>query len=179
MYTEPETQSISGLVPARCYQYIFPETFDLRRISYYFDHKMANTVDDDIYEELFGRVGAWQAGWNSANRPFLKYRKAWHSIAIFDGRQPEVVTYSYHDDAAALYEYCAEARTPRDIETNFGNDAWTEEALNDFVSKDLMLALDGRYLSLALPENRNFDLKDVPERQSRQPASPSAELIAR
>jgi ribosomal peptide maturation radical SAM protein 1 len=179
MYTEPETQSISGLVPARCYQYIFPKTFDLRRISYYFDHKMANTVDDDIYEELFGRVGAWQAGWNSANRPFLKYRKAWHSIAIFDGRQSEVVTYSYHDDAAALYEYCAEARTPKDIEANFGNDAWIQEALNDFVSKDLMLAVDGRYLSLALPENRNFDLKDVPERQSRQTASQPAELMTR
>ena len=179
MYTEPETQSISGLVPARCYQYIFPQDFDLRRISYYFDHKMANTVDDDIYEELFGRVGAWQAGWNSANRPFLKYRKAWHSIALFDGRQPEVLTYSYQDDAAALYEYCAEARTPRDIEATFGNDAWIEEALNDFVSKDLMLALDGRYLSLALPENRNFDLKEMPERQSRQPATQPAELIAR
>ncbi|HKT48781.1 MAG TPA: RiPP maturation radical SAM C-methyltransferase, partial [Candidatus Angelobacter sp.] len=179
MYTEPETQSISGLVPARCYQYIFPKAFDLRRISYYFDHKMANTVDDDIYEELFGRVGAWQAGWNSANRPFLKYRKAWHSIAIFDGRQSEVVTYSYHDDAAALYEYCAEARTPRDIEANLGNDAWIQESLNDFVSKDLMLAVDGRYLSLALPENRNFDLKEMPERQSRQPATQPAELIAR
>ncbi|HEU5415813.1 MAG TPA: RiPP maturation radical SAM C-methyltransferase [Candidatus Angelobacter sp.] len=179
MYTEPESQSISGLVPARCYQYIFPETFDLRRISYYFDHKMANTVDDDIYEELFGRVGAWQAGWNSANRPFLKYRKAWQSISIFDGRQADVFTYSYHDDVAALYEYCAEARTPRDIGTNFGNDAWVQDALNDFVSKDLMLALDGRYLSLALPENRNFDLKDVPERQSRQPAAQPAELIAR
>jgi ribosomal peptide maturation radical SAM protein 1 len=179
MYTEPATQSISGLAPARCYQYIFPKSFDLRRISYYFDHKMANTVDDDTYEELFGRVGAWQAGWNSANRPFLKYRKAWHSIAIFDGRQPQVVTHSYHDDAAALYEYCAEARTPRDIEANFGNDAWIQEALSDFVSKDLMLDLDGRYLSLALPENRYFDLTDLPERQSRQPASQPAELIAR
>jgi ribosomal peptide maturation radical SAM protein 1 len=179
MYTEPATQSISGLAPARCYQYIFPKTFDLRRISYYFDHKMANTVDDDTYEELFGRVGAWQAGWNSANRPFLKYRKAWHSIVIFDGRQPQVVTHSYHDDAAALYEYCAEARTPRDIEANFGNDAWIQEALSDFVSKDLMLGLDGRYLSLALPENRYFDLTDLPERQSRQPASQPAELIAR
>ena len=124
-------------------------------------------------------MGAWQAGWNSANRPFLKYRKAWHSIAIFDGRQSDVLTYIYQDDAAALYEYCAEARTPRDIEANFGNDAWIEEALNDFVSKDLMLAVDGRYLSLALPENRNFDLKDVPERQSRQPASQPAELMAR
>jgi len=180
MYTEPETQSISGLVPARCYQYIFPESFDLRRISYYFDHQMANTVDDDVYEELFGRVGAWQAGWNSGNRPFLKYRKAWHSIAIFDGRQPEVLSYSYHDDAAALYEYCGEARTPRDIGANFGNDAWIQDALKDFVSKDLMLALDGRYLSLALPENRYFDLTDRPERQSKHVApEPSAELIAR
>ncbi|HJT52686.1 MAG TPA: RiPP maturation radical SAM C-methyltransferase [Candidatus Angelobacter sp.] len=180
MYTEPETQSISGLVPARCYQYIFPKSFDLRRISYYFDHQMANTVDDNVYEELFGRVGAWQEGWNSANRPFLKYRKAWHNIAIFDGRQPEVLSYSYHDDAAALYEYCGEARTPRDISANFGNDAWIQDALKDFVSKDLMLALDGRYLSLALPENRYFDLTDRPERQSKHVApEPSAELIAR
>jgi ribosomal peptide maturation radical SAM protein 1 len=179
MYTEPETQSISGLVPARCYQYIFPSSFDLRRISYYFDHKMANTVNDDVYEELFGRVGAWQAGWNSPNRPFLKYRKAWHSIAIFDGRQSEVLTYSYHDDAAALYEYCAEARTPRDISASFGNEPWIQESINDFVSKDLMLALDGRYLSLALPENRYFDVRDVPERQSRQPAPELTELIAR
>jgi hypothetical protein len=53
------------------------------------------------------------------------------------------------------------------------------ESINDFVSKDLMLALDGRYLSLALPENRYFDVRDVPERQSRQPAPELTELIAR
>jgi hypothetical protein len=30
------------------------------------------------------------------------------------------------------------------------------------VKKDLMLFLDGRYLSLALPENRNFELQAGP-----------------
>ncbi|MGE5321448.1 MAG: RiPP maturation radical SAM C-methyltransferase [Actinomycetota bacterium] len=179
MYTEPESQSISNLVPARCYQYIFPRSFDLRRISYYFDHDMANTVDDDVYEELFGRVGAWQAAWNGPNRHFLKYRKAWSSISIFDGRQPEVLTYSFHDDAAALYEYCAEARTPRDISARFGEEPWIEESLNDFVSKDLMLAIDGRYLSLALPENRYFEVPDAPERNSAERTSQrNSEMVA-
>lgn len=179
MYTDPAAQSISGLVPAKCYQYIFPGSFDLRRISYYFDHEMGNTVADEVYEELFGRVGAWQAMWNQPDRPYLKYRKAWSSIAIFDGRQPEVLSYAFHDDMAALYEYCAEARTPRDIAARFGNAPWIGQALDDFLIKDLMLFLDGRYLSLALPENRYFDLTDLPERQTTQPVpEPSAELIA-
>jgi ribosomal peptide maturation radical SAM protein 1 len=165
MYTDPAGQSISNLVPAKCYQYIFPKSFDLRRISYYFDHEMGNTVDDETYEELFGRVGAWQAGWNQPSRPYLKYRKAFSSIVVFDGRQPEVLTYTFHDNAAALYEYCAEARTPRDIAAHFGDEPWIEAALDDFLIKDLMLFLDDRYLSLALPENRNFEIKDLPERQ--------------
>jgi len=33
-----------------------------------------------------------------------------------------------------------------------------QEALDDFLRKDLMLFLDGRYLSLALPQNPNFGL---------------------
>jgi ribosomal peptide maturation radical SAM protein 1 len=182
MYTDPSSQSISNLVPARCYQYIFPRNFDLRRISYYFDHDMANTVDDEAYDELFGRVGAWQEGWNQPNnRPYLKYRKAFSSIAVFDGRQPgDALTYAYHDNAAALYEYCAEARTPRDIAARFGKEPWIEETLDDFLLKNLMLFLDDRYLSLALPENRNFELKDLPERPASEPMPEyGAEMVTR
>lgn len=181
MYTEPASQSISGLVPAKCYQYIFPGSFDLRRISYYFDHDMANVVTEDVYEELFGMVGAWQAAWNQPERPYLKYRKAFSSIAIFDGRNPRVLTFTYYDDDAELYEYCAEARTSRDIAARFGSYSWIENALNDFVSKNLMLFLDGRYLSLALPENRNFALEHLPERPAAAEATVerSPELVAR
>jgi len=172
MYTEPDSQAISGLVPAKCYQYIFPESFDLRRISYYFDHQMGNTVTDDIYEELFGRVGAWQAMWNRDRRPYLKYRKSPATVTIFDGRrQPEKV-FTYGKEPAALYEYCAEARTPRDIEARFGSEPWIDGALKDFVDRDLMLHLDGRYLSLALPANPYFDFEEAPERQISAPVSP-------
>jgi ribosomal peptide maturation radical SAM protein 1 len=179
MYAEPGSQSVSSLVPAKCYQYIFPEAFDLRRISYYFDHQMGNTVSDDVYEELFGRVGAWQAMWKQPNRPYLKYRKSLATVTIFDGRKRQEQVFTYHGPPADLYEYCAEARTPRDIAAQFGNSPSIEDALKDFVSKAVMLHLDGRYLSLALPENPYFDLKDMPERQTTLVDQPAAELVAR
>lgn len=188
MYTEPDSQSVTGLVPASCYRYIFPRHFNLRRISYYFDHEMGKTVGDDVYEELNGIVGTWQAMWKQPNHPYLKYRKSLATITIFDGRtQPEQV-FTYRNQPADLYEYCAEARTLREITAHFGNDPSIndrsindpsiEDTLKDFVDKDLMLHLDGRYLSLALPANPYFDLKDMPERAT-QVSEPVAELAAR
>ena len=37
-----------------------------------------------------------------------------------------------------------------------------QEALDGFLERDLMLLMDGRYLSLALPENPDFDLPGLP-----------------
>jgi hypothetical protein len=42
-----------------------------------------------------------------------------------------------------------------------------------------MLHLDGRYLSLALPENPYFDIKDMPDRQAVPVNQPDAEMVAR
>jgi hypothetical protein len=171
MYTDPASQSISSLTPSKCYDYILPPgKFDLRRIAYYFEHEMGRTVTDDEYAEIFDLVHAWQNTWKTAERPFMVYRKAWSTICITDGRGPEIVTYNYSDGAAALYEYCADARTPRDIENHLGSEPWVQAALQDFLSKDLVLFLDGRYLSLALPENPNFTLTAA--------AEPAAILVA-
>jgi hypothetical protein len=38
-----------------------------------------------------------------------------------------------------------------------------QQALDDFVQKDLVLFLDGRYLSLALPANPNFEMSIGPQ----------------
>ena len=160
MFTDPASQSISRLVPFKCYQYIFPPgKFDLPRISYFFDQEMTNIAGEPSYAATIDAVDNWRAKWNQPNKPYLKYRKAWSTIFIFDGRQQKAQILRYHDQEAALYEYCSDARTPKDIASNFGTDAWIEDALQRFVEKDLMLFLDGRYLSLALPENRNFQLE--------------------
>ncbi|HET9791218.1 MAG TPA: hypothetical protein VFR08_07935, partial [Candidatus Angelobacter sp.] len=98
-------------------------------------------------------------------RPFMTYKKAWTMILIEDGRGPQIQTHQYEDGAAALYEYCADARTAKEISTMFGDQPWVQEALDEFVEKWLMLHLDGRYLSLALPHNRFFDLERSPAAQ--------------
>jgi ribosomal peptide maturation radical SAM protein 1 len=163
MFTDPASQSISKLVPFKCYQYIFPRgKFDLPRISYFFDQEMTNIAGEASYLATFDAVDHWRAEWDQPQRPYLKYRKAWSSIFIFDGRQQNEQTYRYHDQDAALYEYCSDARTPKDISANFSSEPWVDAALKDFVEKDLMLFLDGRYLSLALPENRNFEREAGP-----------------
>jgi hypothetical protein len=175
MFTDPASQSISRLVPFKCYQYIFPRgKFDLPRISYFFDQEMTNIAGDACYQATFDTVDNWRAKWNQAQRPYLRYRKAWSTIFIFDGRHAQAQTHRYHDREAALYEYCSDARTPKDISAGFGSDSWVEAALRDFVEKDLMLFLDGRYLSLALPENRNFELEAGPgARMAATAAQPS------
>jgi ribosomal peptide maturation radical SAM protein 1 len=154
MYTDPESQSISRLVPSACYDYLFPKNrFNLSRVSYYFEHEMSNTVDDAQYDEIFEAVDNWQLRWRQRPRPFLRYRKAWATIIINDGRNGSPRTSTYMDDYATLYEYCADAHSRKEIAARFDDAPWVEGALAEFVDKDLMVHLDNRYLSLALPEN--------------------------
>lgn len=173
MFTEPETQSIRRLKPAVCYDYIFPKRFNLQRVSYYFDHEMDNVVDEEHYDDLLDGVAQWQQSWTRKSRPFLHYRKAFSTIVIEDGRRRKGRKHSYSDRAASLYEYCADARTPRDIASAIGSESWVQPALDDFVSNDLMLFMDGRYLSLALPQNPDFELSTDPQRAG--PAAPAPE----
>jgi ribosomal peptide maturation radical SAM protein 1 len=154
MYTEPESQSVTRLVPSPCYDFLFPkDRFDLNRVSYYFEHEMGNTLADDEYNEIFEAVDTWQQRWKQRPRPYLRYRKAWRTILIEDGRNCSTRVSTYSDLYANLYEYCADARSRKDISAKFDDAPWLDAALEEFVAKDLMVHLDNRYLSLALPEN--------------------------
>ena len=154
MYTDPESQSISRLVPSPCYDYLYPkDRFDLNRVSYYFEHKMGNTLEDGEYDQIFEAVGVWQHRWKQCPRPYLRYRKGWATIRIEDGRNCSPRVTKYADDYATLYEYCADARSRKDIAARFEDASWVEGALEEFVEQNLMIHLDNRYLSLALPEN--------------------------
>ena len=154
MFFDPESQAITRLQPAACYEYIFPKgRFNLNRVSYYFDHEMQNTVADDDYDDIFALVASWQQIWKRPNPPYLRYRKSWATIVISDGRKRPARAFTFNDGAAALYEYCADGRSRDDIATRFNNEDWIDDALNEFLEKDLMIFLDGRYLGLALPEN--------------------------
>jgi hypothetical protein len=169
MFTEPGSQSISSLKPAACYDHIFPKQFNLERVSYYFDHEMGNVVDEEHYDDLLERVALWQESWTDRGHPTMVYSKGLSIIVIEDRRGRRPKTHTYRDGPAELYEYCADARTPREIAAKIGSAPWVEQALEDFSSKDLMLFLDGRYLSLALPQNPNFEFPAPPSREAVAP----------
>src|SRR5215213_6905791 len=152
MFFEPEAQSITSLRPASCYEFIFPkERFNLERVSYYFDHQMENTVTDEQYSEIFSLVADWQGSWEQSPTPYLRYRKSLATVVIEDGRGTRPRSFTYSDGAASLYEYCADARSSGDIAAHFKNEEWVEGALSEFIERDLIIFLDNRYLSLALP----------------------------
>jgi hypothetical protein len=46
-----------------------------------------------------------------------------------------------------------DAQTDHAIKTEFGETDWLTPALAEFRQRDLMIELDGQYLSLALPKN--------------------------
>src|ERR1044072_5020863 len=76
MYSEPETQSVTRLIPSACYDYLFPkDRFNLNRVSYYFEHQMDNTLQDHEYDGIFEAVDGWQHRWGQRPRPALRYTK--------------------------------------------------------------------------------------------------------
>jgi ribosomal peptide maturation radical SAM protein 1 len=154
MFTDPDKHGVGHLRPADCYRYIFPRgRFDLDRISYYFDHDGPGMLPEHEYDDLFRAVGGWQDRWRNAERPTMQYRKSCASIFIEDARTPAVRQFEYSDGRAALYEFCMDAKTDHAMTAEFGKFDWLEPALAEFRAHDLMIALDGQHLSLALPKN--------------------------
>lgn len=154
MFEEPVLNRVHRLAPSPCYAFIFPEDrFDLRKVSYYFEHETADAVPDQQYDEIFARVAEWQDLWKGRARPLLRYEKTWDTLTIEDGRRGASRRTRLTDGRAELYEHCADARSRAAIDERFDGATWVGEALDELVADDLMIHLDDRYLSLALPEN--------------------------
>jgi ribosomal peptide maturation radical SAM protein 1 len=154
MFTDPDAHGVGHLRPADCYRFIFPEgQFNLEKISYYFDHDGPGMLAEREYDAIFRMVGHWQERWRRGERPRLRYRKSFSSLFIDDTRSTEPRRFDYSDGPAALYEFCMDAKTPQAIAAKFGANGWVPGALEEFRARDLMVALDDQYLSLALPQN--------------------------
>jgi hypothetical protein len=117
---------------------------------------MGNVLQDEEYDEIFQAVGNWQHRWRQQPKPYMRYRKAWATILIEDGRNCSPRVTKYSDRYAELYEYCADARTAKEIAAEFEGASWVDAAIEEFIERKFMVHLDNRYLSLALPENAYF-----------------------
>ena len=126
MFEDPDGHSITMLRPSACYRHIYPPDYDLRRISYYFEHQVGDILPPSGYQECIKLVDEWTARWNGPDRPKLRYVKTWDSISIHDLRNGRAKGYRYDDERAALYELCAESKSREEIGAAFegeGDDA--------------------------------------------------------
>jgi ribosomal peptide maturation radical SAM protein 1 len=157
MFERPAEHAVSALRPAACYRHIYPAGYDLNRVSYFFEHELEGELPQAGYRECHDLVADWKSRWASAPRPYLRYLKTWDSVSIHDGRHGTRRSHRFDDAEARLYELCADAKAKDELLAELGCEAaWLDAALARFIDLDLMVGLDGRYLSLALPENPYF-----------------------
>ena len=158
MYTEAQQHKVNNLRPSPCYPFIYPpDKYDLQKVSYYFDHDQGDILDDEPYHRLWVMVRDWKQRWRQQRKPTLKYYKSVNTLHIEDNRNGAPRRFLYADKAADLYEYCNDPRSLSSIQRRFeGDDEGVKRVLDQFVEYDLMVYLDDRYLSLALPANQNL-----------------------
>jgi hypothetical protein len=155
MFEEAEKHGVHHLRPASCYPFIFPERFDLKHISYFFQDDRA-PEGQAWHQECADIVTEWKRRWEGDARPTLTYVKTVGSLSIHDTRFGKYRGVRFDDKAAALYERCADAQRREGLfEAYAGDEKWLEATLAEMLDRDVMVELDGRYLALALPENKN------------------------
>ncbi len=156
MYEQPTEQRIGTLTPVPVYRHLYPPEFQREKISYYFVDTRSDVPPASAYERCLELTDEWKQRWESSERPRLEYFKTPGSLSIFDSRRGPTKATRLDDRTAELYEFCADARRTIDVVERFGDDRpWLDSTLAQLLEKQLLLELDGRYLSLALPVNRH------------------------
>jgi ribosomal peptide maturation radical SAM protein 1 len=164
----PEQNGIRITGPGLAYQYVYdPRLVDLNKIAYDFEYELIEKrVDPSLVEELTRLAHEWQRLHATNDKPFLYYAKAFDFVTIFDGRVPDrPVKQRYDWPHAFIIDFCNDAPkywgqirgelNDRKAGAAY-DDATVKRALDELLQKRILYEEKGRYLTLALPENRTF-----------------------
>jgi ribosomal peptide maturation radical SAM protein 1 len=136
--------------PDPSYELIYNLPADqLSGLAYYFEHDYADGRDPNEYfgdSEFAAR--RWMAGHNPQGLVYVDHGE---QLAVWDFRPRARRLLTILDSwERRIYLHCDEHRSRRSIEEN-GSGRDTGELLERLVADKLMVAIDGRYLSLAVP----------------------------
>lgn len=165
-YTDRQTFPVFNIRPEASYAHVYPKNVNLEKVAYFFDYDMGDTVPAAVHGATRSLVREWQQCWGSDKRHSLTYRRTSAGVLIDYNWGPERQgTYSLFGAPAPIYEFCVETMHTADQVVQHlrnspeGYDYPVEEvreALDEFCRARLMVAEDGRYLSLAIPSNPNW-----------------------
>ena len=164
-FTDPSFP-VRDVAPWPAYRFVYPEDqIDLRKIAYFFNYGMGDTVPQESLEGLGTSIKDWQDRWVAKRPPVLVYQRAPDWIQFIDRREANAPrAHSFQGLEAAVYELCGDTdhtpasvaemlRAQQGVEVDAGT---VEGALDRFCELGLMVQEQGRYLGLALPVNGNW-----------------------
>jgi ribosomal peptide maturation radical SAM protein 1 len=163
-FTDPSFP-VEQLEPWSAYRFVYPEdSVDLRKIAYFFDYTMGDTVPDELLVGVKRAMQEWRDSWEHPRRPILVYQRAPDWIQVIDRRDPDAPqAHAFHGTEAAVYDLCSDTdHTVKKVVSMLREDGVevdngeVEAALSRFCELGLMIDEDGSYLSLALPVNGNW-----------------------
>jgi ribosomal peptide maturation radical SAM protein 1 len=156
---------VHNVRPRRAYEFIYPDSLNLKEAAYFFDYEMDDTVGEEGRRPLFEAVEHWKELWkNEGSRPALGYLRGPDWLQIKDLRVPGALRQvSYEEWWAEGYEYCGETfRTADSVLghlTEAGYSVSIQEVtdgLDQQCADGVMVEDAGSYFSLALPVNRRL-----------------------
>jgi ribosomal peptide maturation radical SAM protein 1 len=142
--------------PDRSYAYVYPASFDLAEIAYFFEYKLAAALPDSAYEDLGRAVLDWRAAWDADRPPELRYWSAPGFVQIYDGRRPgREGTYTFEGGPADIYRaVCDRPRTAAAVQREVGPGVRIEmvrEVLDEFGRRGLVFLDDDLAVALGIP----------------------------
>lgn len=159
IFVDRDSFPVRYMRPEASYTYVYPESIELKKVAYFFDYELEDTLPDSVYENTHQEIRAWQADWMADVRPTLTFWSAPGFLQIEDLRVPESPgTYTFRGPLAALYAACSDRPLPaaklrQQLELPWQEDE-IEAALDEYCVRGLMMREGKAFLSLALPASR-------------------------
>lgn len=180
-FTRPADYGMTEVRPRDAYSHVYPfEPESLARLAYYFDFRYPQEVALKEYTRpALEKVNAWRF---AASRGRLKGIVGEDRLTVVDTRRGrKKSTTVLQDPLRTAYIFCDQVRPFSAIKGHLSRcfpsldltDTWLEEALNDLVSRGLMLKEGKSYLSLAiLPLSSTLADSSVSSPESRNEIRP-------
>ena len=162
-YFSEDTFPINDVRPAAAYRYVYPSAdIDLRRVAYFFDYRAGDVAPESIRRDLSKAVQKWRDRWKLERRPVFDYERGPDWVRLRDSRTTSAREVEMTGWRADAYQFCGETArsvsTVREYVSRASGGEVTENSVRDFLDaclgEDLMVAEDGHYFNVALPQKR-------------------------
>jgi ribosomal peptide maturation radical SAM protein 1 len=156
LYSDRDRFPVERLEPEASLGYVYPERISRARVAYFFDHAFPNELPQTVFEPIVAEIGAWEAAWHSAERPWLVYRWSPGLLHIEDGRTPaQPRLYEFRSPLAEIYRSISDrplsvASIKESLDLPWSGDE-IGEVLDMFAAKGLVMRDDELFLALAIP----------------------------